>query len=333
MSSIFNTLKFWLKNARSQALPQSVLPAILAVFLAIQYSGFSLTLGVLGVLGVISGHLAMNLFDDYFDYKEKKTDYRDQMVHRGFRARIGKCIYLTDGSATIGQLLAACCVFAGIALLIGSIIFYYRGVGILYLVVATAVLGLSYSGLFFKFSYRGLGELLIGIMFGPMTMIGTFYAACGMINSMIVLISIPVGLLVANIVYVHSILDFEPDKEIGKRTLAVLLNSKRKMLAVLFLMLFVPYLIISYAIIKQYIPLHYSLLFLTLPLAAYLFYMMAEYTKNPDRKFEPQRWMGPMANWQRLQAVGIDWFMIRWYLARNLLSLFCFIIIVLCVIL
>lgn len=37
----------------------------------------------------------------------------------------------------------------------------------------------------------------------------------------------------ANILYTHSIMDFEPDKSVGKMTLAVLLNNKKAMLLIL----------------------------------------------------------------------------------------------------
>jgi 1,4-dihydroxy-2-naphthoate octaprenyltransferase len=327
MKSIVSSSLFWLRNARLQSLPQSQMPAVLALFLAIPYSGFSLSLGILGVLGVALGHLGLNLFDDYFDYKNKKSDYREELQHRGFRARIGKSKYLTDGSATMKQLLAACCVFSAMALIIGCILLYFRGVGILYFMLLTGVMGISYSGDPLRFSYRGMGELLIGLIFGPMTMLGVFYAACGIINPMIVFVSIPVGLLVANVVYVHSILDFEPDKEVNKRTLAVLLNNKKWMLIMLSVILFLPYAIISYAVLKGYIPVHFLLLLLTLPIAIYLFYMMNEFVRNPSRRFKPQLWMGAMANWNRIEANGTGWFMIRWYLARNLLSVFCLVII------
>ncbi|MDR2956152.1 MAG: prenyltransferase [Prevotella sp.] len=324
-----NIIRFWVKNARIQALPQSVLPAILAFCLSIPFEGFSFPLGIIAILGVICGHLGLNLFDDYFDYKKKKCDYRDAMVHEGFRARIGKCTYLTSGQATVRNLLIACCVFSFIALLIGVVILYYRGAAILYFMLLTAVLGISYSGAPLRFSYHGLGELLIGFMFGPMVMTGLFYSACGVINPMIVLVSIPVGLLVANILYVHSIMDFEPDKKIGKHTLAVLLNNPRLMLIALAVILFSPYLIIGFGIVKGYLSTWFILLGLTLPMAISLFYMMIVYIKNPQQKFSPSLWMGPMNNWQRLEVVGIDWFMIRWYLARNLLSFFCLIIMIL----
>jgi hypothetical protein len=38
------------------------------------------------------------------------------------RARIGKCIYLTDGSGTITQLLAASILFSAVAIIVGLII-------------------------------------------------------------------------------------------------------------------------------------------------------------------------------------------------------------------
>lgn len=323
-----NTIRFWIKNARVQALPQSVLPAILAVCLALPFPGFSLPLGILGILGVIFGHLGLNLFDDYFDYKKTKTDYRDTMVHEGFRARIGKCKYLTSGDTTMGKLLAACCIFSAIALIVGSIILYFRGQGIIYFMVLTAILGISYSGAPLRLSYHGFGELLIGFVFGPLVMTGTFYAACGTLNTLIILISIPVGLLVANILYVHSMLDFEPDKKIGKNTLAVLINNPKVMLVALAVILFVPYFIILAGIVSSHLSPLFGFIALTLPMAISLFRMMITYTKDPKQKFAPKAWMGPMSNWNGIQAAGIDWFMIRWYLARNLLSSFCFIVMI-----
>ena len=78
------TIRFWFKNARVQALPQSVLPALLAVCLAASSTGFSLTLGILGVLGVIMGHLGLNLFDDYFDYLKKNQVTGTKWCIKGF---------------------------------------------------------------------------------------------------------------------------------------------------------------------------------------------------------------------------------------------------------
>jgi 1,4-dihydroxy-2-naphthoate octaprenyltransferase len=302
-----------------------MLPSALALCLAAFQPGFSLALGLLGMLGVMLGHLGLNLMDDYFDYRKEKTDYRETMAHEGFRARIGKCHYLTDGSTTLKQLGLVALGFCTAALLIGVLLIIMRGTVLLWIALAAVVLGFSYSGVPLRLSYHGLGELTICIIFGPLNMLGVYFAACSTYTPLILFVSIPVGLLVAGIVYVHSILDFEPDKKINKRTMAVLLDNRTAMLAVLSFVLFAPFLIIALAIGFQVLSLHYLAVFLTLPLATALFYLMLAYVRDPNRAFARRLWMGPMARWEQLKKGGIDWFMLRWYLARNLLSAFCFI--------
>jgi 1,4-dihydroxy-2-naphthoate octaprenyltransferase len=323
-----NNLRFWWNNARPSSLPQSLLPAVLAVCLASRSSGFSLPLSLLAVVGVALVHLSCNLFDDYFDYRVKRSEFRDAMARRGFRARIAKCHYLTSGKTTVGRLLLVCCALGMLAALCGGIIWWFRGNFILVLAAIAAVIGISYSGAPLRLSYHGLGEIVIGLMFGPLAMTGVYFSACGRFDGAIVFISIPVGLLVANIVYTHAIMDFEPDVEAGKRTLAVLLHTRRRMLACLLLLLITAYACIVGGVLIGYLSVYYLLSLLTAPMAAGLFRLMLAFVRTPERRFTPQFWMGPMRNWKRMCEAGLDWFLIRWFLARNLLSLFCLILIV-----
>ena len=78
-----NKVAFWLKNARSIALPQSVLPAALAIAVAAKHEGFSLWLSLLALVGIIAAHLAMNLADDYFDFQTKTGEHRQEMASEG----------------------------------------------------------------------------------------------------------------------------------------------------------------------------------------------------------------------------------------------------------
>ena len=327
-----NTVRFWIQNSRSNALPQSLLPAFLAVAMAFRQPDFSMSLSILAIGGVVLGHLGLNLWDDYFDYRRKETAYRDKMARAGIRARIAKCSYLTSGAATIGQLRNACLAFCLLALLIGLILFLSRGIFILYIGLITGFLGLSYSGNPLRLSYRGLGELLVGFMFGPLLMAGVYYSACRQLDLSVILVSIPVGLLVANILYTHSIMDFEPDKSVGKMTLAVLLNNKKAMLLILTVFLFLPFLLIGYGIMAACLPAYYWWVMGVFPMALGLFYFKIKYIKYPTQEIDRYFWMGPMNNWEKIKGTGIEWFMIRWYLARNLLSIFCLVILLLNVI-
>jgi 1,4-dihydroxy-2-naphthoate octaprenyltransferase len=330
MRQILDTVRFWTANARPKALPQSLLPAVLAFCMASQKAGFSVIPGLLAIAGVMAGHLSMNLFDDYFDYKVKKPEFRETMTRKGFRARISKCGYLTSGRTGLKQLLTACLAFGAAALCAGFAIYLFRGTLILWFALATAVLGISYSGGPLRLSYRGLGEILVGFMFGPLLMTGVYYSACGQWDWTTAFVSIPVGLLVTNIVYTHAIMDYEPDREVGKKTFAVLLKSKKRMLATLFILLAVAFASIFYGVMRGYLSPPYLLAMLPLPMAVALFYLMVEFIRHPEKKFSPRVWMGPMGDWERIQAFDLDWFMIRWLLARNLLSFFCLIIIIVC---
>jgi 1,4-dihydroxy-2-naphthoate octaprenyltransferase len=95
------------------------------------------------------------------------------------------------------------------------------------------------------------------------------------------------------------------------------------MLAILVLVLMLPYLSISIGILAGRLSPANALVFLTLAPAVMLYRLMLEYARNPRKPVRRRFWMGPMRGWDRVLANGIDWFMLRWFLARNLLLFFC----------
>jgi 1,4-dihydroxy-2-naphthoate octaprenyltransferase len=149
------------------------------------------------------------------------------------------------------------------------------------------------------------------------------------LDSSVWFLSFPTGLWVSNILFTHDIMDFEADKKTGKKTLCVIIGNQRINLMISLFFICTPYLIILYGIIFHYLSIWMLFLFLTLPHAVMLHYLLVCFVKEPERKFTPQWWMQPMESWKKIQEAGIDWFMIRWYLARNILILFCCIIMLL----
>ena len=322
------TFLIWFKNARYAAIPQSLLPALVAIAFAANSDKFSPILAFLSVIGVVFAHLGSNLFDDYFDAKKNDSSYKDRLASKGIRSRIAKCSYLTDGSATLKQLKTAAFLFSAFALLLGAIILFFRIdqlKSILILVGITAFIGVFYSAWPFRLSYKGLGEFCIALLFGPLLMQGVYIASCGATNLPLMFISIPIGILVANIVYTHAILDFEPDKMIQKKTLAVVLNQKKWMNFFSFLFLFLPFIIIIAGILFQVIAPIFLLTLLALPLTIWLFLSILDFQKNPSHIPEKKWFHFPMEQWKEVNQAGIGWFMLRWYSARNIIILFCLI--------
>ena len=334
----------------------------------------------MAIVGGCLAHLGMNLADDYFDYKKKETGFRDSLAREGIRARTTKCPYIVSGEATLKQTFRVMLLFGVLALIPGVIVLAMRGWPILVIVVIAVILGLSYSGDPLRLSYRGLGELDIGAIFGPLLMMGVYYAACGHFSWELLAPAISMGLLVTNVLYVHSVLDIEADQRAQKSTLAAVLKTNRKRLVAAWLIIFVPYIITAVmAVATGVLPmienamdytgedsalktflytdgmlsanmtssttlfvgrilnsgignLLYLLVFITLPWAIKLFTSLCEFEKNPAGEVSFKGWYGPMKNWEAICAGKLDWFMFRWYLARNLMTAFALIYIVVSVV-
>lgn len=336
-------LKKWIINARYRALMQSMMPAALAVVLAAGNPGFSFLNAVLAVLGVACAHLAMNIADDYFDYKVDMKGDRDRIVRQGFRAMTAKYPYLENGSETLKSTGVAIALFSAVAVLCGGVIvlnlwpthtiwgengLWWIGA----IVVACAFMGAFYSAPPLKLAYRGLGEPVIGIIFGPLLMMGVYFAACGQMNWDVVIISIPVGMLVLNILFVHSIMDYDGDAASNKMTLARLIGNRKANFVALALFTFLPFVIVTVLATIGVLPLAYIAVNVALPRAIWLYRSVVTY--SPDEITQrPPVWMGKMVKWDLFCQRKVEWFMARWMGARNLLGGFCFVIVIIALIL
>lgn len=330
-----STLKFWLDNARKTSLVQSFMPAVVAVSLAWGQDGFCLPLAIAAIVGVMAAHLGMNLADDYFDYKANSSETRKNLVRQGFRARIVKYPYLTDGKATLKDLKRAIVLFLAFAAVLGGVIMAFNpSWQIVIIALLTLFFGIFYSAAPFKLSYHGLGELVIGFIFGPLLMSGIYAASTGSMSLSVLFVSVPVGLLVVNILFTHSFIDRIADEASGKRTLAVVLDSNRANMTASVLFNTLPFVIIIVAVVLGFLHPMYLLTLIALPRAIWLLHSLKLFIRNKPIDFsKPRPYLGRMENREKIIASGIDWFMIRWYCARNTTSAFCLAIIIVNIIL
>lgn len=321
-------IKFWINNARPISLPQSMLPALTAVALSVGAGNFSVIAAIASVIGVACLHLGMNLLDDWFDYKVGSAEARQSVANEGFRGRMIKYPYLTSGEATPAQLLKAICCIMGIAAVMGLIVMYLRGPMILGWVAACLVIGVSYSGWPLKLGFRGLGEMVIFIMFGPLMMTGVYYAITGTLDWKITWLSIAVGLLVTNIVYSHSVLDAIPDQKMGKKTMAHLMGSGKGQIFLSALLNTVPYIMVVIAVVLGQLHPAFLAVLLVFPMSIWLVGSLNDHVTGKDVELEPKKWMGNMGDWEKYKQAGIAWFLLRWLNARNIVTRFCLILIV-----
>ena len=347
-----STIGSWIKNARSIALPQSVLPCLTAVVLCIGQDGFLWWLAVPVVLGICAAHLGMNLADDYFDYKHDSRTRAD-ISSTSVRARMEKCHYLGEGKATVSQLGWAIVGFLGFAALMGGIAFaaqwilhgWQAAMGIIIYAVLGLIVGINYSGKPLELGFHGLGELVIGLMFGPLLMLGVQAALTGTLFSWQMLcMSVAIGCMVTNIVYVHSVMEVNADAELGKMTFARLLfeakkrkgeEAKGKRLMVIFIGFFaiVPFILLGLGIAMGWWSPWYLLTLVTLPMSVFLIHSTRLFAYGLPRNDNPRWWMGPMGDWDNYVKAGMDWFLFRWLLARNICTFFCLVLMIIHIVL
>lgn len=328
-------IKRWLYNARSFAAPQNLMPSILAVVLAVGVPGFNIWLGILAVLGVCLVHLGGNLLDDYFDWQDELLSYREDLRKEGEKAFTDKYPYLRDGSTTIPQLRKAIGVFFGLAALCGLIIWWARGFDswILGIGLVAVFLCYFYSGSPLKLGFHGLGELVIGICFGPCLICGVYQSACGALYTPetgfawhILALGCAIGMFVTNILYTHSFVERHVDEVSHKKTLAVLLKTDAAGLTAYAIFLFVPFILVLLCVAQGYIHWAYALVCLMLPQAFWLMWAMIQFAKKKEVDTEhPHRWLGPMDNWEQVEPEN-RYYLLRWYTMRNINTGFCFIL-------
>ena len=318
----------WFQNARPISLPQSMLPALTAVALSYGNNEFSWIAVGACVVGVIFLHLGLNLLDDWFDYKVGSAEARQTVANEGFRGRMVKYPYLTSGEATPAQLLKAVMCFLAVAAVMGAVVVYLRGWMVLGWVAAGLLLGVSYSGGPLKLGFRGLGELVIFLMFGPLMMTGVYFAVTGTVDLKITWLSIAVGLLVTNIVYSHSVLDAIPDQKMGKKTMAHLMGSGKGQIALSAFLNTIPYLMVVVAVLLGQLHWAYLAVLLVLPASLWLVKSLDDHVAGKEVELEPKKWMGNMGEWEKYKEAGVAWFLLRWLTARNIVTRFCMIIII-----
>ena len=78
-----------------------------------------------------------------------------------------------------------------------------------------------------RWSYRGLGELVIGLAYGPWLVLGSLYLHTGTVSWAAFWASLVPGCLVMALAVVNAIPDFHQDRLVGKRNLVVRIGRRR----------------------------------------------------------------------------------------------------------
>lgn len=247
----------WLVLTRACVHPMTFTAAAIAGLLAVRAAGFNAWYFALAALGIVIAHAANNLINDVFD-ESLGNDTADYP----------RALYaphpVLSGLATRRTMIIAFMVLNLIDLGILIVLTIGRG----WPVIAFALLGLvgsvGYAAPILRFKKRGLGEPVVFVVWGPLMVGGTYFAATGHLPWQVVAATIPYALLCTTVLFGKHIDKLQWDEPKGINTLPVLLGEGRARVATL-AMMFAFYVAVVVLIPLGALPLAATISLLALP--------------------------------------------------------------------
>jgi len=181
--------------------------------------------GLVGIsfMGMAFIMLATYYFNEYYDYE-------GDLINRTFTKFSGGSRAIPDYEVPRPVARAAGWVSVAVlaAVAITYMVLYFDAYPLLLpLALFGGFCGIFYSSPPFQWSYLGIGEVLIGICYGVLTVVSGFYLVSGEMNADMVLIAIPASLTIFGVIVVNEFPDYEADKAVSKKTIVVRFGPER----------------------------------------------------------------------------------------------------------
>ena len=208
----------WLVLTRACVQPMTITAAAIAGLLAVRAPGFNLGLFLLAAAGLFIAHAANNLLNDIFD-ERLGTDTADYP----------RALYaphpVVSGIATRTALVRAALLLNAADLAILVVLLIVRGWPVAVFALAGLFISVGYAAPWLRLKKRGLGEPGVFLVWGPLMVGGTYFAATGHLTWQILAASLPYGLLCATVLLGKHLDKLDWDRPLNIGTLPVLLGE------------------------------------------------------------------------------------------------------------
>jgi 1,4-dihydroxy-2-naphthoate octaprenyltransferase len=220
MSTTRATPAQWLEGARPRTLPAAVSPVLAGTAVAAYAHDEVWWKAVLALFVSLALQVGVNYANDYSDGVRGTDD-----------ARVGPLRLVGSGVASARSVKLAAFAAFGVAAVLGLVLaattsWWLVAVGALCILAAW-----FYTGGSHPYGYLGLGEVMVFVFFGLVAVMGTTYVQSGTLDADVLLPSlyaaVGVGALACAILVANNLRDIPTDREVGKRTLAVVLGAER----------------------------------------------------------------------------------------------------------
>jgi 1,4-dihydroxy-2-naphthoate polyprenyltransferase len=208
-------LRAWAIAARPHTLGIAVNPVLVGSALAWMDTGrIDIGLMLLSILGALLLQTGTNLDNDVSDF-QRGTDAA---------GRLGLPRATALGLLTPQQVRRASLLCFAVATVVGLMLAWRGGWPIFIAGIASATAAMSYSGGPRPISYTPFGDFVVWLFFGLVAVGGTYFLQTLTLSPGALIAASMVGLPAAAVLVVNNYRDLDPDRQVGKRTLAVCLG-------------------------------------------------------------------------------------------------------------
>ncbi len=211
-----NTIVVWLSATRPKTLSVAIAPIIVGSAMAWANGGFSLGAMLVAMACALLITIGTNFCNDYADFA-RGADTAD---------RKGPTRVTQAGLIPPGHIKIATFVIFALAAILGMYLVYRAGWVILLIGLVSIAAGILYTAGPWPFGYKGLGDLVVLVFFGPVAVGGTYYVQALEITPYVIIAGIAPGLLATAILLINNIRDMEEDRRAGKMTTVVRFGRK-----------------------------------------------------------------------------------------------------------
>jgi 1,4-dihydroxy-2-naphthoate polyprenyltransferase len=256
-----NNVKLWLRAIRAPFFLGTIMAGFLGSALAFDMGKFNWFYFISSIIIIAGLNSGINLTNDYFDHKSGNDEANKTPTPFSGGSRVIQDKLLSPKKMLFGGLAS----FLIIGLF-GLYFVIFVNFNLIWFGLIGIVMGYFYTGMPFKIGYRGYGEVLVFIMSGPLAVCGTYFLFTGKISLQSILLSIPHGLLVFEILFINEFPDYNADKLVNKKHLVVLMG-RAKSRYVYTALIILMYLSILIPVILGILPVYLLIFLASLPLA------------------------------------------------------------------
>lgn len=201
---------------RLRTLPVSVAGVIAGCGYAAASGHFSWAVASMCMAFAVLAQIASNFANEYFDFKGGLDRKGREGPRRG----------VTEGDISPQAMLAATLVTLGLACAIGLGLIWFGGWWLIAVGLFVAIGVMAYSTGPYPLSHHGMGEVAVILFFGVIPVTLTYWLMDHHWPLTVLLASVTIGLMGANVLLVNNYRDIDDDRAVGKRTLTVMIGRK-----------------------------------------------------------------------------------------------------------